>query len=83
VAHNINNTLTMFEPITFEIAIWELPFKEEIKLTTNSGAEVQKATIVNPITKLEIPNFFAILQAHSTNISAHLIKNINQIISKI
>ncbi|MGB2110498.1 MAG: hypothetical protein ACPHY8_00790 [Patescibacteria group bacterium] len=45
---------------------------------TNSGALEPNATIVNQITRAEIPNFLAILLAHSTSKSDHFIKKINQ-----
>jgi hypothetical protein len=47
--------------------------------TINSGADVPKATIVSPITKGEIPNFFALEEAPSTKRSAPLIRKINPI----
>ena len=48
-----------------------------MKLTTNSGAEVPKATTVSQITSEEIPKLFAILPAHSMRKSAHFIRKIN------
>ena len=42
--------LAILEPSTLPIAIPELPLIAEIILTSNSGADVPKATIVIPIT---------------------------------
>ena len=47
------------EPITFPIAIPELPLKAAFKLTISSGADVPKETTVTPIKKGEMFNFFA------------------------
>lgn len=49
----------------------------EKTFTKSSGAEVQKATMVKPITSGEIPYLVARLLAQLTSISAHLIKIIN------
>jgi hypothetical protein len=62
---------------TFEIARSVSQLNQASKFTTNSGAEVPKATIVRPIIRLDIPNFLATEEAHSTNISAHFISIIN------
>jgi len=51
--------------------------------TINSGAEVPKATIVKPITKLEIWNLFAIAAEPSTNIVAPWTKKTKPKINKI
>ena len=58
--------LKIFDPSTLptEIESW-LPKAAEIE-TANSGAEVAIATIVNPITKSDKPNFLAIFEAEST-----------------
>ena len=58
--------LKILEPMTFptEIAGWFLKAAETV--TANSGADVAIATIVNPITKSDIPNFLAIREAEST-----------------
>jgi hypothetical protein len=55
----------------------------ETTFTTNSGAEVQKATIVNQITIGGILNFTAIVDAHFTSKSAHFISKKNQITKSI
>ncbi|GAB3004001.1 hypothetical protein GCM10027284_22210 [Cyclobacterium sediminis] len=55
----------------------ENPFKEAKKLTINSGADVPKATIVNPITKSEILFFFANEEAPDTSQFAPKIRLIN------
>jgi len=76
----------MFEILlhtTFEIETSEFHQKADNILTTNSGAEVQNAIIVNQITSEDIFIFFAILAAPSTNTSAHFIRKTNPIISNI
>ena len=54
VQPTIIKALNILLPTTLPIAISELPFKADTTLTVNSGAEVPNATIVSPITKLEI-----------------------------
>jgi hypothetical protein len=49
-----------------------MPWKLEWILTTSSGAEVQKATIVSPIRRSESQNFFANDEAQSTSKSPPL-----------
>lgn len=70
----IRRTFAMFDPMTFHSASSVCHLKPESTFTNNSGAEVPKATIVRPITKGEIPNFFARWEAHTTKISAPLIR---------
>jgi hypothetical protein len=82
VTQRIKSTFTILLPTTFEIAICVFPSSEAIKLTTNSGAEVPKATTVSQITREEIPKLFAILPAHSMRRSAHFIRKINHNTSK-
>lgn len=53
------------------------PLRLELTFTTNSGAEVPKATIVSPITISEIQNFLASEEEPSTSKSAPLIRNTN------
>jgi hypothetical protein len=55
------------------------PVNHEIRLITNSGALEPNATIVNQITREEIPNFVAMELAPSTNKSDHFINSTNQI----
>ena len=50
-----------------------LPLIDEIILTASSGALVPNDTIVNPTITDGIPNFFEILDAPLTKISAPLI----------
>lgn len=57
----IKPILAMFEPIILPIAISSLPENVATNVTTNSGKEVPNATIVRPITSLDIPNFLASL----------------------
>jgi hypothetical protein len=80
--HKISNMFAILLPNTFHIAIPALHLTLAIIFTKSSGAEVPKATIVNHITKSETLNFFAILDAHSTRISAHLIRTTNPTINK-
>jgi len=80
--HNIRRIFDILLPSTFHIAIPALHFILAIIFTTSSGAEVHTATIVNHITKSETLNFFAILDAQSTNTSAHFIKKTNHRINK-
>jgi hypothetical protein len=77
VTQRIKSTFTILLPTTFEIAICVFPSSADIKLTTNSGAEVPNATTVSQITSEEIPKLFAILPAHSIRRSAHFIRKIN------
>lgn len=56
----------MLDPNTLPIARSALPLDDAKILITNSGAEVPKETIVNPITKSETSNFFAREEAPST-----------------
>ena len=49
------NKLKLLLPIIFPKTISENPLNEATQLTINSGVEVPKATIVNPV-KLSIPN---------------------------
>ena len=74
---SIAKMLNIFEPITFPKAISEEPDSTAEIETTSSGAEVPKATIVNPITIGETFNLLAIELAPSINKSLDLInKNI-------
>lgn len=66
-------------PITFPIVIPVTPFRLELILTTNSGADVPNATIVSPIIISEILNFLASEEAPITRRSAPLIKIMNPI----
>jgi hypothetical protein len=50
----------------FSKTMSESPLNEATELTINSGADVPKATIVNPITKSEILFYFANHEAPST-----------------
>ena len=71
----ITNKLKLLLPITFPKTMSDWWSKEAIELTTNSGADVPKATIVNPIAKSEILFFFAREEAPLTIQSAPFIKN--------
>lgn len=66
----------------FPKTISESPLNEATELTTSSGAEVPKATMVKPITKLEILFFFAKDEAPPTSQFAPKIKLVNPIIIK-
>ena len=69
---NIKRILNMFDPITLPSAMSVLSFNALVKDTTSSGADVPKATIVNPITMGAILNRAARLDAPSTRKSAPL-----------
>ena len=78
-----SQVFAIFEPITFHSASSVCHLIAESIFTNNSGADVPNATIVKPITSGEIPNLFAKLEAHVTNISAHLMSTINPITRNI
>lgn len=72
VTPTIANELKMLLPTTLPMARSACPLTAEITLTTNSGADVPKATIVKPMTKLETLNRRAISEAPSVSQSAPL-----------
>ncbi len=74
-----SHVFAILDPMTFQSAKSVCPFIAESIFTKSSGALVPKATIVRPITRADIPKRFAILEAHSTRISAHLISTMNHI----
>ena len=47
----------MLEPNTFDMAMSDDPFRAELMLINNSGAEVAKETTVKPITTFDKFNF--------------------------
>ena len=57
---SIKNTLNIFEPTTFPIAISVSPFLTATTDVTNSGKDVPIATTVSAITLSPIFNIFAI-----------------------
>ena len=61
------NKLKLLLPIIFPNIISEYPLIEATELTTSSGAEVPKETIVNPIIRSETLYFFANADEPSTN----------------
>lgn len=63
---NTNEILAILDPITFPIEISLFPSKAALILTNNSGADVPKATIVNPMRPWLKPNFNAKDEAPST-----------------
>ena len=67
VIPRIIRTLNMLEPTMLPIAISDLPWNAEMKLTTISGAEVPIPTIVRPITNSLRPVFLAMLVDPSTS----------------
>lgn len=75
----ISKIFAILDHKTFPIVIPVAPLKLEETFTTNSGAEVPKATMVNPIIKSETLSLFAIEEAPSTNKSAPLMRKTNQI----
>ena len=62
--------LKIFEPTTLPTDIAASPDKAAETVTANSGADVANATTVNPITNSDKPNFFAILDAETTILTA-------------
>jgi hypothetical protein len=62
--------LQILLPTTLPTAIMLLPFIDEIRLTTSSGAEVPKATTVRPITIGVTPRLRARLEEPFTSHSA-------------
>jgi hypothetical protein len=77
VIHKIRRIFAIFDQIIFPSTISLASFTLPITFTTNSGADVPNATIVSPITKSDICNFFANDDAPSTRKSAPFIKRIN------
>ena len=74
----MRNIFAILLPTTLPRAISLFHCRLASKLTTSSGIEVPKATIVRPITRLEIPSFFASDEAPRTRISAHPIRIMSQ-----
>lgn len=66
----IINTLNVLLPTILPIEISLLPFNADIKLVTNSGNDVPKATTVKPITISVTLNRRAKPVAPSVNLSA-------------
>ena len=66
--------LAILLPITLPMAISELPLTLETRLTSSSGVEVPKDTMVNPITRSDNPNFFPKEIEPRTKKSAPLIR---------
>jgi hypothetical protein len=62
----------MLDPTILATEILLISFAAACKVTLNSGAEVPKATIVNPITKFGTLSHCAIFTAESTNIEEPL-----------
>ena len=58
--------LKIFDPTMLAREISERPLKAAVAVTKNSGADVPMATMVNPMTSSEIPNFLAMADAAST-----------------
>lgn len=83
VSPRIRRIFAMFDQTIFQSTSSLAPLKLPIMLTTNSGADVPNATIVNPITRSDIRSFFASDDAPSTKKSAHLMSMINPITIKI
>jgi hypothetical protein len=70
--HNINNKLAKLDQIIFDKSNSVFPLTEANTFIKNSGAEVQKDTIVNPITNGDILNLSANETLQSTNKSPQL-----------
>ena len=67
----------------YERAMDSVPFRTDEIPTNISGAEVPRATIVNPIVNSLKPSFFAIKDELSINLSAPQIKTDNEMINPI
>ena len=70
-------TLKMLLPTTLPIASSALPLMADTMLMTSSGADVPKATTVNPMTSSDTPHRFAMLEAPSVNMLAPTNMNAN------
>ena len=70
VSPRMNRTLNMLEPRTFPTAISAFPANAPVRLTTSSGHEVPKPTMVRPMTNSLTPAFLAMEEAPSTSQSA-------------
>jgi len=66
----ISAILVIFDPTIVPIATASAEFITELIATNISGADVPRATIVKPTNKSLMPNFLAILEDASTNLSA-------------
>lgn len=82
VTQRMRRMLAIFEPTIFPRAISLLPFILARTLTVSSGMEVPKATTVRPMTRLEIPNFFALDAEPETRKSAPFISIAKPIIMR-
>mgnify|MGYP007080494970 FL=1 len=79
----IRAMLDIFDPITVPIANASVPLNTEEIPTNISGADVPNAIIVKPIVSSLSPNFFAINDELSTNLSAPQTKIAREVTSKI
>ncbi len=70
VAQRIRRIFAILLQTTFPRAISLFHWILASRLTMSSGIEVPNATMVKPITRLEIPSFFARDDAPRTNMSA-------------
>ncbi len=82
VSPRIRSMFAIFDQTMFHNTSSLAPLRLPTILTTNSGAEVPNATIVNPITRSDIRSFFASDDAPSTRKSAHLMSITNQSIMR-
>ena len=69
VRPSIIRMLKTFEPVTFPNETAEFPSMAPVTLTTSSGQEVPKPTMIMPITNSLMPIFRATLEAPSTKMS--------------
>jgi hypothetical protein len=82
VIQRIRRILAILLPMIFPTAISLLPFIAAVTLTTSSGRDVPKATIVRPMIRVETPNFLAIEEAPRTRMSAPHTRMRNPITTK-
>lgn len=60
VTPRMRRMFAIFEPMTFQRVMSLFPLRLAMMLTVSSGSEVPNATTVKPMTRLEMPNRFAI-----------------------
>jgi hypothetical protein len=77
----MTNKLKLLLPMILANTISWCPSRLPITLTTSSGVEVPKATIVKPMAKSETLNFLARAVAPSTSQSAPLMRRMSPSVS--
>ena len=80
---NIRPILLIFDPIEFPKAISGVSLSTDEMLTNISGAEVPRAIKVKPMIKSLMPIFLANIDEFDMNLSAHHMRPIRPIASKM